>query len=979
MTGARDLLQPGAPRLWTIPAGTPFLRSLARGLAEASDLAARPDALQDALIYVPNRRSARTLAMELLMAAGGGGALLPPEIRALGDMETDEAPSGAEEALAGLGPALSEAKRTGALMRMVQAYFEQTGTFIPLPGVLAAATALGQLLDQAALAGLEDWSNLHGLVTDRSLARHWERSAKFLEIVTEQWPAWLEAQGANDPLVRRRKAAEALAEHWRLQPPAGPVIIAGSTGSTPASLTLMRAAMALPHGMVVLPGLDHTVSEPDWIAISTVANHHQSALFSTLSSLGYGPREVPVWPVVEADQSARRRLIDEALAPADLTGDWRDRIRALASDGTAGDAVSAALDGFDLIEATDEAHEAELAALIMRAGLERGDDHIALVTPDADLARRVSALLKRWDVVVEPSAGTPLMRTSAGIALADILAWWQEPDHPVHLAALLKSPVTNLPGDKDGFERAVLRGPRRWADFEGLAALGVPAGHGALVTGLRAALETVQGPEMRGGFSWASGLSGLVEALGATSRLWRGAAGEAAARLVDETATLLEPFPDHPLSTFVDVLLARAGAVLVTPEGPGHPRLSIWGPLEARLQSADHLILAGLNEDVWPKRPGADPFLPSHFKRELGLPDPEARMGLMAHDFAGLACARRVTCLYAERRGDAPAVASRWIWRLKTLVQGAGVATALDPAPGADPRPWARALWTLPDALEKPVGFAMPRPRPPVEFRPDRLSVTRVDWLQRDPYAIYAESVLGLRKLDPLNKPVGPAERGTAIHSALEQVGRGTVAFDAGALTKAIEQALAEAGLPASELVAGRAVTAQTAAWCLDWLAERKGTVHPEVKGQLTFDIAGAPFLLTAKADRIEDRGDGLAILDFKTGTPPTQSQIATGLAQQMPLQALIARSGGFEGLPQRAVDELTYVAFKAKPLARGIDGDPNALADEAEAGLVRLVTSYRNPHQPFLSAPRTQFVGYDYGYNRLARRAEWAAETADE
>ncbi len=984
MTGARNLLTADAPRLWSLPAGVPFLRALAQGLAEASDLARHPDALQEAVIYVPNRRSARTLALELLQAAGDGAALLPPDIRALGDMELDDAPHGAEEAIAGLPAPLGEAQRTGTLMRLVIAFFEQTGEPIPLPAALATAEALGRLLDQAALAGLEDWSGLDQLVTDRSLAHHWERSARFLAIIAEQWPQWLAEHGALDPLTRRMRVAEALAAHWQAAPPDTPVILAGSTGSTPASLVLMRAALALPKGRVILPGLDRDASAADWQAIAGAANHHQSALAATLEALGPTAGEVPVWPVTMGDRPARRRLIQEALAPADLTGDWRARIETLAAGAAPAEAVTAALDGFALIEADDEAHEARLVALLMRADLEHPAGHTALVTPDTQLARRISAMMKRWSVEIGPSAGRPLLHTPEGLALDQLLAWWLSPDDPVHLATLVKSPMLAIDRDEaDALERSALRGAKRWESLAGLAARCSDNQRArALVDQLGVALAAAEGPARRSGLDWSAALARLVQALGATSSIWSGEAGAMAARLVDDTASLLEAFPAHPLEDFIQMVRARAATVIVPPGQSDHPRLSIWGPLEARLQRADHFILAGLNEDVWPKRPEADPFLPSHFKRALGLPDPEERMGLMAHDFAGLACAPKVTCLYAARRDDAPAVASRWIWRLKTLVRGAGAEAALAPAPGGDPRPWADALWQVPVALEKPVDFARPRPTPPLEARPDRLSVTRIDWLQRDPYAIYAEAVLRLRPLDPLAKPVGPAERGTAIHRALERVGCGDIPADPDALTACIEAELRDAGMSAAALAGSRAVTRRTAAWCLDWLAARAPevrSIHTEVSGRLELSIADAPFTLTAKADRIERLGTGLAILDFKTGTPPSDAQIDAGLSQQMPLQALIAAAGGFADITPTAVAELIYVAFKAKPDAPLLKGDPAELAERAEAGLRRLVAAYRQPGQPYLSGPRVQFVGYDFGYNRLARRDEWAMETTDE
>ncbi len=192
------LFASGAPKLRTIPPGANFLKELARALAEETGLADAPDAMADDLIYVPNRRSARALALALFQAAGGN-TLLMPEIRPLGDLENDEPPPGAESALADLPPAIPAAERLGRLTRLVTAYYERQGKPVPPASALAAARELARLLDQAALSGKVEWGRLESLVQDRQLAEHWRRSVDFLDIITAQWPEELERNVQMDP------------------------------------------------------------------------------------------------------------------------------------------------------------------------------------------------------------------------------------------------------------------------------------------------------------------------------------------------------------------------------------------------------------------------------------------------------------------------------------------------------------------------------------------------------------------------------------------------------------------------------------------------------------------------------------------------------------------------------------------------------------------------------------------------------------
>ncbi len=984
----KSLFAPGAPKVWTMPAGCGFLPAFAKTLADAADLQTDPAALADALIYVPNRRSARALALALFDAAGGA-PILPPDIRALGDLESDDAPSGADEALAGLGPPLSDAARLGALAQLVSAYFRARGAPIPPGSALASAQELAALLDQAALTGGVDWTRLPDLVEETDLADHWLKSVEFLRIVSEHWPAWLEAEGASEPFARRLATAEAIAKSWSDRPPQGIVAVAGSTGATPATRALMAAAARLPKGLVLLPGLDRDADARAWSVIGDEPGHPQYALTKALEALGLAPDDVPVWPGLaeSARADARRRLVHEALAPASETADWLSRLNTVAG-GAAGveQFASQAFDGLSLIEAADETEEAKCAALLLREALETQDRTAALVTPDTGLARRVSALLARWGVDAPPSAGDPIHRTPGASLIFLALDWALDPGDAARLCALLKHPLANIDADEARrLEMEHLRGPRIWKDWDGLAVKA--QGYGAIAR-LSAAIskhgESFEEDRAVDGSTAMAALASLCDDI-AGDTLWLGESGAAAAKLLEDASAILKDLGPVRPADLRGVLetLARGRSI---PPAAGHPRIAIWGPLEARLQHADRLILAGLDEGLWPAQPPADAFLPRRFRKTLGLEAPEARMGLAAHDFAQLACAPDVVLLRAKRRDDAPTIASRWVWRLTTLARGALGDAADDAlAPDGDPRIWARDMMRVePDDVE-----AEPRPRPPLEARPARLSVTRIDQLQRDPYAVFAESVLQLKPLDPLNAPLGPRERGTAIHAALER-------FEVQALKTSedllslLETELAAAGETDSAIRAARAGLRRTADWYLDWRRERMahaGDVLTERPGRATFRIGGANFTLTAKADRIEVLPDGrIAIVDFKTGPPPSDKQIAVGLDQQMPLQALIAREGGFDGVPQAETAELAYVAFRSQPLARAVGGskalpgDPPDLAEAARAGLFQLIEGFRDPMTAYLSAPRVQFRSkYAGDYERLARRAEWARDAFDE
>lgn len=1007
----QNAFDPDSPKVWTIPAGVSFLRRLAEHMVAGLGACDNPEALADVIVYVPNQRSAKTLARELYAAIGK--PFLPPDIRKLGDLEHETPPS-VESALAHLSPPLPAARRTGALAALVTAFYKSfKGQDIPPSGAIAAATELGRLLDQAALSEDVNWSRLPELLDESDLAHHWQDTVEFLKIVTEHWPQWLSDNKAEDPLVRRLKAAEAMRVDWIRNPPSAPVIIAGSTGATPASRVLMDAIQLMPLGVVVLSSVDRNMDAMTTEEVRQTVGHPQNALVATLDFLGLAPSLVPVWPgALDADTDesrARRRLIHESLAPADATADWREKLKLLAKDSGSSvkDFTYEALRGLKVMAAADEGEEAMMAALLLRETLETPEATAALITPDAGLMRRVTALLKRWNVQVPPSGGIPLSRTEPGSLLGLCARFALDPGAPIPMMSVLKHPLVNVPDGLTPLDKIFLRGARRWRALsdlpDAIRTLKDVSPYASFTDEERdsaiACADWLSGHVLQTGVDFTESdqvdaveainrLSEFVNGISVSGSMWTGEAGIAVSRCIEslrELASQLGPLSPEALIDLVESQLANQ---MVQQGGPEHPRLSIWGPLEARLQTADRLILAGLNEDVWPQRPPVDSFLPRRFREDLGLNDQEERMGLAAHDFAQLASAPDVTLLYSARRDDVPAVMSRWVWRLKTLIRGAfgeeSQDAILSPNSDRNALQWARGLAKLGENTLASDFSAEPRPSRVPEGWPEKLSVTRVEMLQRDPYAIWAQNVLKLDSLDPFSAPLGPAPRGTAIHKAIERFEIETGPRSADRLLSLLEHELLAVGETVDDWTARRAVFADTCEWFVGWLTERTLAGEPwhERRGQLSFEIAGQPFILSAVADRIERLPDGqIGIVDYKSGTFPSDKQIATqSLGQQMPLQALIAEKGGFESVSGATVAFLEYVAFKAKPAAHRICSGakpvpPTALAERAEAGLLKLISEYRHPGAKFLSAPRVQFISHSYGYDRLARRAEWATD----
>ncbi len=980
------LFDKDGPRWFNIPAHRPFLADLARGLIDglsAEDLA-------QAVILTPNQRSARALAAAFADAAPQG--LLLPQLRPIGDLEEGEAPFEPGDLSLDLPAAITPWKRRFELAAMVAKRQES----LTAGQALEMADALGGLIDSLQIEEIDPAGRIEALV-EGELAQHWHRSAALLTGVLAEWPRRLRELGLMDVNERRVRLLRALRDRWAATPPLHALIAAGSTGTAPPAADLLAVVAAAPRGLVVLPGLDEALAAEAWTEVEGDEQHPQGSLARLLKRSRIARSDVALWPASRGGSARwRRLLINDALRPADATSGWLDRIKQMKAEGeTAGiDAFSAGLEGLSIATARDDDEAALACALLLRETLETSDKTVALITPDAALARRVAVRLGRFGIEAQSSSGRPLAQFPVAVLAALAAQLTIDPEDPVALLAVLKHPLTRLGLEADEcaamalqLEVPVLRGPRRSrADTLTMAeAKDRPV---ALAQTLFNALDIAAAPFAAGKARPADAARALVEALQAIGGqdLWSGPDGEAAATLFSALIHEGEGLPPASAIGFFDLLQRLLTGETVRTVGPGHPRVQILGALEARLVRADRLVLAGLEEGVWPRIPPADPFLSRPMRKTLGLPSPERRVGLSAHDFAQAACAAEVVLVHAERRDGAPAVPSRWVWRLRTLVAGAGAVL-----PNRDDiLALARAL----DAPDKSDTIERPRPRPPVEDRPKLLYVTRIEALTRDPYAVWARDILKLKALDRPDAPVDARVRGTAIHKAFEILTEqfpGALPDDAADRFEGFYlSALAEKGMSAADLTRERALAREAAAWVVTYERNRRADgrrIVVEAEGKLTIKTAGGPFELRAKADRIEVGRDGqLHVVDYKTGSVPSIKAVKSGFSPQLTLTAAIASAGGYADIPPGGAGELIYLKITGRRPAGKAELRGNAegtvgnlppspeMAALALNGLRALIELYQDPDRPYLSRVAPQFL-HDYAgdYGHLARVFEWS------
>ena len=890
-------------QIYNIPASEPFLESLAKCILHKF-----PD-LGRVTIYLPSKRAIRTLS-ELFLKLSGKPAMLLPTMQAVGDADDDELEfSPKYTALADIKPAISKPAR---LMEMAKLLSGKERNFVQ--SMLLAKSLLG-LVDEVQNRSV-DFKVFENIIPEE-LAQHWQVTLDFLKIAGEIWHEKLAASGLLEPILRRNLILNALADFYTQNPSADPVIIAGTTGSVPATMQLVKSIYGMQNGHVILFGLDGFLSNDDFTLLEET--HPQKALANLLLMLGCPKNAVENLN----GREGRSGLLSYALLPTHKISLWQGLH--LAND-------------IEAFEAANIEEEALAVALALREALEDANKTAMVVTTNRQLARRIAAKMNIWGVEINDSAGQPLLTTVTAnflLLLVDMLAGKFAPidvlgffKHPF-IAKEVKTKIRDI--EKEHFHKPRQEHkPPLPAEFDGAALENLFAADS--VNLLELMREHIR----------------VAESMAPT--LWNREGEEVKNFLNDLMPEIDANFAIDPV-LYPEFLRQLLLTKTYRPKYGQHKRVSILSPIEARLQSADLVIISGMNEGSFPQLPPADSFMNQNIRRQAGLDLLEKRIGQAAHDFELLAQNKRVLLTRSMKEGGSPAQKSRFWQRLEAISKLQDGGRYID---------WANKL-NAPDAV-KP--YERPMPKPPAAARPKKLSATKIGKLLRDPYTIYAEKILRLRKLEDIDRELNAADFGNFVHKALEEFSRN---YD-GKLETLIEYGKQEFR-PFENYVGARSF------WWGKFLriaAKFIEIEHEQRRGQSIYieqqrELKIGNFTITAKADRVEV-ADGVRIIDYKTGRVPDKKDIERGLEPQMPIEAMI-----FEkeyGLAATALEYWHLIGVDEVIEIKTIDLAQIAATRESLPYIIEKLT---DPATPFVARPWSYFALKYNDYEHLERIKEWA------
>ncbi len=952
-------------KIYNISSSCCFVDTLAQKLL--NDCTDDHQSLADILILLPNRRACRSLA-DAFVRLKGMEPMLLPQMRAIGDINEDEIllvnPQSYTDSL-NIPRAISPLERTLLLTKLITKRYQEFGlTAITISQACELAGTLGNLLDNVSLHNL-DWSNLEKIIPDE-YAIHWQETIKFLTILTHYWPKILDEQSVVDTVTRRNLLMRKQCEIWQANPTDQRIIIAGTTAVSPIMKELVNTVFHLPNGEIYLDGLDKFLDNDAWECIDE--SHPQYELKQLLDFLQLNRSQIV--DLVPPQNIMREKLISEIMRPAQMSHLWRNLNNSITTD---------AITGLHLMECNDIREEALSIALLIRHTLESPNKTIALVTQDRNLARRVCGELRRWNISVDDSAGIPLSLSPWGIFIRLVASAAMNPSSKPICLALLKNcflydACKNNRADAEKVDKIIWR--LKQSDNEAQNFLD------SILKTIQPLTELLNQPSVAFGDLLQQHISICEKLSGQTSSrqltLWQNDDGKAGADFVAELLDKSNLIDTVTPEDYISLLEKLMSGITVRNSVATHPRIKILGSLEARLNHYDIIVIGGCNEGIWPQSPENDPWMSRPMKRDFGLNQPEQQIGVSALDFSNLLGAATVYLSRSQINDGAQTLKSRWWLRLTTVLQALNIDIT---------KLYDTYYTQLCKSIDQPqpseiIKLSPPDPHPPLDARPHKLSATAFEKLLRDPYSVFAEYILQLKPLDELDTTADQSDFGNLVHHVLDDFARKYPEQ----LPENAEEILLSMGDVAFQQADFSAE--KTTFWLpkfkqiIEWIiAQEKNYrqqiahIHSEIWGKLFLEntLMGT-FEIYAKADRIDLTYDKkYNIIDYKTGRARSAKEVKAGYAPQLPIEALIAQTGGFTNLPPAEINQLMYWKLGDKIVS--ITDNLEQLLDKTKEHLIEIINLFAKVETGYLSRPNPKHVPEYSDYEHLARVKEWSVK----
>ncbi len=939
--------------IFSIPLGLPFLKILAIHLLKQYDAYT----LARAIVYLPTRQACRTFR-KVLFHEAGNKALLKPRVIPLNELEETEIALTSLKGcqfIADLPDAMPPARRVLILASLIQRVRTGLQQDISFSDAISIAHYLGNLIDEFHREELP-LTQLERLKPSGKAADHWTTLLDFLKILSHHWPAILQENKVMDSTERHNSIVLFQAAEWETCPPSYPIIIAGSMGTISSTDHLIKVVSMLPQGQVILPGLQQGLDDlllPEY--------HPQFSLYSLLKRLKISSHAVKNIPNEKDLFMNRSSMFANSFDETSLKEDQS--------------ISSVLIENFLYAQCVHAQEELDIICLYAREGLQQGKK-IACIVPHSTLAKRLHIELTKWGVQVSSAFQQPFKETLWGSFFCLTAAYFAEEFSYLNLLNILKHPLSQkFHKDAHFFERHILRNPSFSSPSHDLSVL------------LESALLSSDFKEfIKWFFERHSTISSFI-CLHEYVKCHQQVLEKLLSFSGESLEIYLKNHPEHGeffanfwqnltnfassqkilMDNYEEFFKAFTDTLKIKHSSGGDSDIEILTPREARFVIADRLILADMNEGAWPTQDAPDPFFSMAMRQSIGLPSLEKRHGQSAHDFLQLCSIKEVLITRSLMVEGAATLPSPFLSLLLSYLKEKG---QILPEPTTI-KGWAKLLNTT--YQKQPIPHR-PLPCPPVEMRPQRLSVTEIETLIKDPYSIYAKHVLKLRPLKSLTAPTDALNFGLLVHQFMETWVKEKYYLHL--KSPLITDKIFSLGQHLFSLYFAEAP--YKAFWeakfkrIVTWLMTLPTTyfgdpILTEVWGQATL----GNFTLFAKADRIDSTPEGAVLIDYKTGHTPLDSHLEKQEFVQLPLEAVILQQGNFSGLSAR-VKALSFWSLGGTEGGhiRFYKGNLEELIESTRQGMQQLLEAYQLPTTPYVALGGSEI--YPGPYDHLARVQEW-------
>lgn len=936
--------------IYSIPFSAPFLETIADYLLSRQSTFS----LSQWTIFLPTHRAGQALS-DILFRKEKEKTFVLPRILSLGDLDPEEIVLSSQEGTEKLSfprPIISAYRRKLLLASLISK-FQYTDHPISFDQALIWAESLLSFIDEMQTEGIDLKTLKDVSFTSGGHAEHLEKIQKFLTLLGENWDKILEDEYCIESIVWQRQLMKAQADFLEKQQKDAPLMIAGSMGTIDSTSHLIKVIAHLNNGVVILSGFQQDLST------EILSPHHpQFLLRRLLDKIEVSPLEVQ-----KLDLNKKSSLFLEHIFDDQCKAEER---------------VASCLENIQYVEASDEGEEARLVAIAIRKSLEEGKRKIVCISPNQKLLRRISTELRFWSLSVFREK-KPLIEEKTGSFLHLISLWFSEPFPAVSVASTFKHVFVSKKKETWLlFEKYVLG---RWGGTLSFDALDYFSGRRTGEIDVQKEEEVkVFYQELKGFFQsfpherslgfyldkMEKILQWLLESDKKIEEIFLSEDPQTASEFqqlwadLRKSSSLMMEHPKQVSDIFFN-LLSRHQAGNIRAEN--NDIILFMSPAEARFIEADFTILVGLNEGTWPAEVRVDPFFSSSMRHHIGLPSVENKIGQSAHDFLSFLCREGpILVTRSLKTGGSPSVPSRFLSHLTLFLNKHSVQFSS----GENLKGWMKSLTEVP----RLKNLLPPAPIPPVSHRPKKLSITDIGVLLKDPYSIYAKHIL---KLVPLN---GFASKDKARlfglfahhflhrwHSHPEDFMRDAWVEKAKFLFECYMGPIDQARLWWEKFLL-----------LFDWVKGKKKLKNSltEVKGEMILAQDASLFTIFGRADRIDWNENEAILIDYKTGAPPSLSDIKKGKAHQLALEALILLKNGFNGVPsQVALKELQYWGLLSGEIVSIKEEDLPAVVSQTRENLENLIESFQREDMPYLSYPKGVVKGGPYDH--LSRVQEWS------